>query len=92
MSVYLTTPGIQINCDVELKLQVFEGKINSRDDFFEQQMLHMLRRNCDPELSDSGINSEQLPFLSVRQPLGQLSPWANLSITNQRRLPDVTVC
>lgn len=50
MSVYLTTPGIQINRDVELKLEVFEGKINSRDDFFEQQILYMLRGNCDPDI------------------------------------------
>lgn len=50
MSVYLTTPGIQINCDVEPQLEVFEGKINSRDDFFEQQILYMLRENCDPDI------------------------------------------
>lgn len=50
MSVYLTTPGIQINRDVELQLEVFEGKINSRDDFFEQQILHMLRGNYDPDI------------------------------------------
>lgn len=50
MSVYLTTPGIQINCDVELQLEVIEGKINSRDDFFEQQILYMLRENCDPDI------------------------------------------
>ena len=50
MSVYLTTPGIQINRDVELQLEVIEGKINSRDDFFEQQILYMLRENCDPNI------------------------------------------
>lgn len=50
MSVYLTTPGIQINRDVELQLEVIEGKINSRDDFFEQQILYMLRENCDPDI------------------------------------------
>lgn len=45
MSVYLTTPGIQINCDVELKLEVLEGEINGRDNFSEEQILRMLRRN-----------------------------------------------
>ena len=46
--VYLTTPGIHINCDVELWPEVLEGKINSRDSFFEEQILCMLRRYCSP--------------------------------------------
>lgn len=46
MSVYLITPGTQINCDMELKLEVLKGKINGRDGFFEEQILGILRRNC----------------------------------------------
>lgn len=36
MSVYLTTPGMQINRDVALKLEVLEGKINGKDNVFEE--------------------------------------------------------
>ena len=48
MSVYPTTPGIQINRDVEPKLEVLEGKINGRDNFSEEQILCKLRRNWSP--------------------------------------------
>lgn len=46
MSVYLITPGIQVNSDMEMKLEVLKGKINGRDSFFEEQIWGILRRNC----------------------------------------------
>lgn len=36
MSVYLATPGMPVNCDMELKPKELEEKINGKNKFFEK--------------------------------------------------------